>query len=236
MPLEEAPHPSALARWRSARQAFASAHPRWRAFLSGCWLAVCILGLALLITGFVVKPYVIPSGSMEPTLAIGQRVLVDRLGERLFGPSVGQIVVFHPPQGADSASPPCGSMPGYGPVSTGGASCSAPYPKEDTGTNFIKRIVAGPGDEIYVQGGLAYVKAPGAKSFRREAAPYAAPCGTSSECDFTTPVTVPPGHWFMMGDNRGDSDDSRFWGPVPTSWIVGPAVATYWPLHRIGTL
>jgi signal peptidase I len=49
-------------------------------------------------------------------------------------------------------------------------------------------------------------------------------------------ITVPAGHWFMMGDNRGESDDSRFWGPVPTGWIIGGAFATYWPPDRIGTL
>ncbi len=55
-------------------------------------------------------------------------------------------------------------------------------------------------------------------------------------CNFRNPITVPPGHYFMMGDNRGESDDSRFWGPIPTSWIIGEAFATYWPPKRIGTL
>jgi signal peptidase I len=56
------------------------------------------------------------------------------------------------------------------------------------------------------------------------------------QCSFPTPIKVPPGHWFMMGDNRGESDDSRFWGPVPRSWIIGDAFATYWPIDRIGFL
>ena len=51
----------------------------------------------------------------------------------------------------------------------------------------------------------------------------AGPCGSSQECNFPVPIKIPPGHWFMMGDNRGESDDSRFWGPVPTGWIIGPA-------------
>ena len=56
----------------------------------------------------------------------------------------------------------------------------------------------------------------------------------SPECNFPTPIKIPAGHWFMMGDNRGESDDSRFWGPVPTGWIIGEAFATYWPPDRIG--
>ena len=55
-------------------------------------------------------------------------------------------------------------------------------------------------------------------------------------CDFPRPITIPAGHWFMMGDNRGESDDSRFWGPVPRKWIIGGAFATYWPPNRIGLL
>ena len=67
------------------------------------------VGLALLIQAFIVKPYKIPSPSMEPTLKIGQRILANRLDT---SPSVGDIVVFHPPAGADSGSPVCGERPG----------------------------------------------------------------------------------------------------------------------------
>ena len=97
-------------------------------------------------------------------------------------------------------------------------------PDPEASVNFIKRLVAGPGDEIYIKGGHVFRKAAGSSHFVAEKDSYIAPCGESSECEFPTPIKIPPGHWFMMGDNRGDSDDSRFWGPVPTSWIIGQAV------------
>ncbi len=183
------------------------------------------LGLALGIQAFIVKPYRIPSGSMEPTLAIGQRVLVDRLGMNFSEPHVGEIVVFHPPRDAEQQV--CGPVPHV--VKIGGAACAAPEPWKSN-VNFIKRIVAGPGDVISIVEGHVI------RNGVRENDPYIKPCGDSQECNFPTPIKIPAGHWFMMGDNRGESDDSRFWGPVPTGWIIGDAFATYWPPDRIGTL
>jgi signal peptidase I len=187
------------------------------------------VGLALCIQAFVIKPYRIPSGSMEPTLAIGQRVLVDRIGMDFSEPHVGEIAVFHPPEGAEQEE--CGPTPHA--VKPGGAACAAPVP-EKSSINFIKRIVAGPGDEIYIKEGHVFRKAAGASQFVGEKDSYIRECGASPECNFPIPIKIPPGHWFMMGDNRGNSDDSRFWGPVPTGWIIGQAVATYWPPDRIG--
>ncbi|HEV3034468.1 MAG TPA: signal peptidase I [Solirubrobacteraceae bacterium] len=187
------------------------------------------VGLALAIQAFAVKPYRIPSGSMEPTLAIGQRVLVNRIGMDFGQPHVGEIAVFHPPQGAEQEQ--CGPTPHM--VQVGGAACSQPL-SQQASVNFIKRIVAGPGDEIYVKEGHVYRKAAGTSRFVAEKDPYIKACGASSECNFLTPITIPAGHWFMMGDNRGDSDDSRFWGPVPTGWVIGQAIVTYWPPDRIG--
>ena len=193
-------------------------------------LAIAI-GLALGVQALIVKPYRIPSGSMEPTLAIGQRVLVNRIGMDFGDPHVGEIAVFHPPEDAEQQL--CGPMPHA--VRIGGEACAQPVAKESS-TNFIKRIVAGPGDQIYIREGHVYRRAAGASRFVREQDSYIKPCGSSSECNFTTPIQIPAGHWFMMGDNRGDSDDSRFWGPVPTSWIIGQAILTYWPPDRIGIL
>jgi signal peptidase I len=193
-------------------------------------IIVVALGLALGIQAWIVKPYKIPSGSMEPTLAVGQRVLVDRIGTHFSSPHVGEITVFHPPQGATHEE--CGPVPHT--VKLGGQACPESVPKEETGTNFIKRIVAGPGDEIYIKEGHVYRKPAGKTQFVREQDSYIRECGASSECNFLTPIRIPADHWFMMGDNRGESDDSRFWGPVPDGWIIGEAFATYWPPDRIG--
>jgi signal peptidase I len=190
----------------------------------GVIVVIAVL-LALGVQAFVIKPYKIPSRSMEPTLIVGQRVLVNRIGMDFNGPHIGEVVVFHPPVGAKEQR--CG--PTHYEVTPGGAPCDQTDPEESS-ENFIKRIVAGPGDVIYVKEGHAIVNG------KREQDPYIRACGDVRECNFPTPIKVPPGHWFMMGDNRGESDDSRFWGPVPTSWIVGGAFATYWPPDRIGSL
>ncbi len=188
------------------------------------------LGLALAIQAFLIKPYRIPSGSMEPTLMEGQRVLVNRIAMDFSEPHVGGIYVFHPPEGAEQEQ--CG--PTARTVTPGGAACSAPAPQKAS-VNFIKRIVAGPEDEIYIKEGHVFRKAAGTSRFVAEKDSYIKACEPSSaECNFPKPIKIPRGHWFMMGDNRGDSDDSRYWGPVPTAWIIGQAIATYWPPDRIG--
>jgi signal peptidase I len=183
------------------------------------------LGLALGIQAFLVKPYRIPSESMVPTLEVGQRVLVDRIGNRLGDPEVGDVVVFHPPAGSDTDT--CGDG-----RRRQGQACDRPTSKR-ANVNFIKRVVAGPGDTIFIRGGHVY------RNGKREKDGYIAKScegGEGRGCNFTTPITIPANHWFMMGDNRGESDDSRFWGPVPRSWIIGGAFATYWPPKRIGLL
>ena len=182
------------------------------------------VGLAILIQAFVVKPYRIPSGSMLPTIRLGQRVLANRLTNH---PSVGDVVVFHPPAGADPVSGPvCGnSAEGTGHL----AACDQPTANESSQT-FIKRVVAGPGDRISIVNGHVI------RNGTREKDSYINPCSPGSSCTFPETITIPPGDYFMMGDNRGLSDDSRFWGPVPDKWIIGVAFFTYWPPDRIGTL
>jgi signal peptidase I len=180
------------------------------------------LGLALGIQAFLVKPYRIPSESMVPTLEVGQRVLVNRIGARFGDPEVGDVVVFHPPAGAE-ADNTCGGDRAPGQV------CARPT-EEKADVNFIKRVVAGPGDRIAVRGGRVILNG------ERQREDFIRPCGGGEDCNFPRDITVPADHYFMMGDNRGASDDSRFWGPVPRDWIIGGAFGTYWPPSRIGLL
>ncbi|MFL5824134.1 MAG: signal peptidase I [Solirubrobacteraceae bacterium] len=181
------------------------------------------VGLALLIQAFIVKPYKIPSPSMVPTLDVGQRVLANRL---INHPSIGDIVVFHPPAGADPASPTCGNRnQGAGHLKA----CDTPTARQSDQT-FIKRVVAGPGDFLKIIDGHAY------RNGVREKDSYTLKCGGGPSCNFPNPIRIPPGDYFMMGDNRGASDDSRFWGPVPDKWVIGVAFFTYWPPDRIGFL
>ena len=182
------------------------------------------LGLALGIQAFLVKPYRIPSESMVPTLEIGQRVLVNRLGTHFGTPDVGDVVVFHPPAGADPANERCGGGP-----PPDGQVCARPTAQQSE-DNFIKRVVAGPGDRLRLDEGHVILNG------KRQSEPYTIPCGGAEECTFPIEITIPAGHYFMMGDNRGSSQDSRFWGPVPEDWIIGEAFATYWPPKRIGLL
>jgi signal peptidase I len=179
------------------------------------------LGLALGIQAFLVKPFRIPSESMVPTLEVGQRVLVDRVSYRFSDPDRGDIVVFKPPAGADSEGCAIEQPP------------DQPCPRQTTersDTNFIKRVVALPGDRLKVIEGSVYING------KRQDEPFARLDSGCQTCNLPREITIPKGSYYMMGDNRGQSEDSRAWGPVPKKWIIGKAFMTYWPPGRIGLL
>jgi signal peptidase I len=168
-------------------------------------LAVVAVAVALLIQAFLVKPYRIPSESMEDTLLIGDRVLVDRISWHFSDPARGEIVVFHPPFS--------------GPV-------------------LIKRIIGMPGDEISLRDGAVYVNGtaldePYVREMGGKSVPTE-PFDNGLPWSLQKPYKVPAGNYFVMGDNRIDSGDSREFGPVPRGQLVGNAFARYWPPARIG--
>jgi signal peptidase I len=203
---------------------------RSRSALELVLLIAGALFFALAIQAFAVKPYLIPSASMLPTLHEGQRVLVDRFSHTLGGdPELGDITVFHPPAGASRSAEQCGRA-GEGPSYVGGPateqSCSRPTPAQSKKTAYIKRVVGMPGDRIEIRDGHVI------RNGRPADEPFASAC-TGPVCNLA-PIVIGPGEYFLMGDNRGNSNDSRYWGPVPRGWIIGKAVATYWPPDRIG--
>ena len=180
--------------------------------------------LALAIQAFLVKPFRIPSESMVPTLEVSQRVLVDRVTFRFSDPHRGDVVVFKAPKGAEENR--CGVEP-----PPNGSPCPEPT-DEQSDENFIKRVVAVPGDRLKVVQGRVYING------KRQDEPFVNE-DTDFNCDICNlpnEITVPPDHFFMMGDNRGESADSREWGPVPEDWIVGNAFFTYWPPDKVGIL
>jgi signal peptidase I len=176
-----------------------------RTILEYVVLAVVAIAVALLIQAFLVKPYRIPSESMENTLLIGDRVLVDRISWRFSDPKRGDIVVFHPPFS--------------GPV-------------------LIKRIIGMPGDTVSLKDHAVYINGqklsePYVRTIRGQPVP-SDPFDNGLPWSLQSPYKVPAGDYFVMGDNRTDSGDSREFGPVPRAQLVGRAFARYWPPKRIG--
>ena len=175
-------------------------------------ILVAAVALWWLGNGYFVKPYRIPSASMEPTLQSGDRVLVARFIYRFHDPRRGDVIVFHPPGNGQRAI--LGS-------------------KTEASVYFIKRIIGLPGETVEGRKGHVEICSAPNVGCHVLKEPYL-PAG-----DTTTnfgPTTVPQGQYFMMGDNRAVSDDSRFWGTLPRANIIGEAFATYWPLDRLRTL
>jgi signal peptidase I len=191
-------------------------HRRWWHVGAVAALTVAIAassaGIAMEVGRKRAEEFRVTSGSMQPTLAIGQRVRVDTSAYRSAQPRIGDIVAFHAPSGATSAEPVCGTheMPG--------AVCT--YPTRESKEIFVKRVVAEPGDAIAILNGDVW------RNGVRAHEPFAARCGAAGAvCNFPASARVPADHWFLMGDDRGISDDSRYWGPVPSAWIIGKVTA-----------
>jgi len=184
------------------------------------------IGIAFLIQAFIVKPYKIPSGSMEPTLTIGQRILVDRIELNFTSPTIGDVMVFHPPAQYSFCADP---LQGQSAAGVKKQACDLAQKTPSTET-FVKRVVGLPGDHLQIINGHVI------RNGKREPDSYTIPCMGQTYCNFPKTIVVPKGDYYMMGDNRPESEDSRFWGPVPRSWLIGQAFFTYWPIDRVGFL
>jgi signal peptidase I len=189
----------------------------WRSAIEWLLTVVGALVLVLAVKQWVVNPYRIPSSSMEPTLhcarpgagceaSYSDRILVCRICYRLESPKRGDVVVFRTPSRET---------------------------EDGEGTTFVKRLIGLPGDTVHEDAqGAIWVDG------RRLAEPYLPP-GDREEDARENPGHrnrtwhVPAGEYFFMGDNRGNSYDSRAWGSVPRGNLIGKTIATYWPPQRI---
>ena len=183
-------------------------------------LVVTALVIAVVVKSFVAQAFFIPSGSMLPQLQIDDRVVVSKISYRLHDPRRGDIVVFDAPGGKPKDDRPLPARIVRSIVQSIGL--AAPSTDE-----YIKRVVALPGERVEAHGGKVLVDG------RELVEPYL-PAGTTTG-DFTA-VVVPPDTVWVMGDNRANSADSRIFGPVPQSTVVGRAFARVWPLSHTSFL
>jgi signal peptidase I len=184
--------------------------PRYRWLREAAVVVVVALVVALLLRTFAVQSFSIPSGSMEPTLNIGDRILVNKLSYDLHGVGRGDIVVFARPANENCGGPPVADL--------------------------VKRVIGLPGETVALNG-RGHVLINGRllneswlpTSVQGET--FAGPSGPLYNLD--RPFKVPSGEYFVMGDNRTDSCDSRYWGPIKESLIVGKVELRLWPLTAL---
>jgi len=173
--------------------------PNWRSSIIETLDASIIAALlSLLIITFVVQAFFIPSGSMEPTLQVGDRILVSKFSYRFGSVHRGDVIVFH-------------------------------YPL-NPGKDFVKRVVALPSETVELRDGVVLING----TPIRELYPTALAAGDRTCTSNYAPVRIAPGQVFVLGDNRCNSEDSRFFGFVPLANVVGKALLVYWPLPRLG--
>jgi signal peptidase I len=168
------------------------------------WSVVLVVALLLAIgvRTFVAQMFYIPSGSMLPTLQIGDRIVVDELSYHLHGVRRGDIVVFRRP----------------------------PLEQADY-SDLVKRVIGLPGDTVSSVAGRVYIDGkPLDEPWLPQPPPVTSPSPLSDGFSLQHPYTVPTGEYFVMGDNRTDSEDSRYFGPIPGNLIVGKMAFVVWPV------
>jgi signal peptidase I len=174
------------------------------------WVIVLVVALlaALGVRAYVAQMFYIPSGSMLPTLQIGDRIVVDKLSYHLHAVHRGDIVVFRRP-----------------PLER------APY------ADLVKRVIGLPGDTVSSVDGRVYIDGkPLQEPWLPSPPPPTSPSPLPDGFSLNHPFTVPTGEYYVMGDNRTDSEDSRYFGPIAGSLIVGKMGFVVWPLDPIGWL
>jgi signal peptidase I len=175
---------------------------------------VLTLVIYLLIHNFIAQPFQVEQSSMVPTVLEGEYVLIDKVSPRFNDYQRGDIVVFNPPHGFSQGNVP-----------------------------FIKRVIGLPGDTVRLENGRVFVTPRGGSAHQLNERDYlnqdinGNPEPTlPRDVSGTSQWTVPAGTYFVMGDNRSVSEDSRTFGPIRRDLIIGRAWLRYFPLNRIGFL
>jgi signal peptidase I len=183
-------------------------HSRSRTLLEYAVTVVVAIVIALAVQAYIVKPYRVPTPSMANTVRAGDRVLIDRFAYGHRDIDRGDIVVF-------KGGPAVGNQV------------------------LLKRVVGLPGDVLSIENGRLLVNGqPADDGYVRKMGEgpeptQPGPAGPDAPWSLQAPYKVPEGHYFVLGDNRTDSFDSRFWGPVPREALIGRAMAVYWPIPGI---
>jgi signal peptidase I len=178
--------------------------------------------IAIIVNTFVAQAFYIPSASMVPQLRVNDRVVVSKLAYRLHSPRRGDIVVFSAPPAEQGIAGSRGNPIGRALQGLGRA-----FGVAESKTELIKRVIGLPGDSVEGRNGVVYING------QRLDEPYL-PAGT--ETSSFGPVVVPAGDLWVMGDNRSDSSDSRVFGPIPRSTVVGRAIWRVWPWDHLSFL
>jgi signal peptidase I len=194
-----------------------------RLLVESAFLLITALVLAVALRATVAEAFRIPSGSMEPQLDIGDRVVVSRLSYRLHDPRRGDVVVFDCPVAAGCPPAPEEALP----VRALHTVMEAVLLRDPQPEEYIKRVIGLPGDTVQGRDGVVYVNG------RRLVEPYLRASVVTS--DFG-PEKIRPDHLWLMGDNRTDSSDSRVFGQVAEGTIVGRAMFRVWPPWRTAFL
>jgi signal peptidase I len=205
------------------------ARARHRITTARGWLEIPVLLViagvaAFLVKTFIAQAFYIPSASMVPQLKIDDRVVVSKLSYHLHHPHRGDIVVFQAPPSEQEPASPDSRNPAMRFVVRVGRDVGVIPPSTE---DFIKRVIALPGDTVEGKDGRVWVNG------RYLYEPYLPPDTVTSSFG---PVKVPAGQYWVMGDNRDDSRDSRFFGPIRGSTIVGRTVFRVWPFWRAAFL